>query len=121
MFENYNFGACIQYNNIKVPERYQVLAEILSDHHDEGEYFWLIQDLDSKNFYIIQGSHDYTGWDCQCSGGITEGFSDLAQLQLFVCEYDNQNRPVRQLILDQCKKKLNDIEFHKDVNKVINE
>lgn len=94
----YHLGAAIDHNDVKVPESFTVKAEALSEANDEGEYFWLIQDDATKLYYVITGSHDYTGWDCQSSANISEPFSDLAQLPLYVPEYDNQNRPVREMV-----------------------
>lgn len=107
--DHYDLAAAIEYNYVKVPENFTVLAEVLSEHHDEGEYFWLIQDNKSNNFFIINGAHDYTGWDCQSGASISEPFQDLAQLQLYIQEFDNQNRPVRELVLAQTKAKLGDV------------
>jgi hypothetical protein len=98
--EHYDLSAAIEFNSVQVPNDFEIKAEILSDNHDEGEYFWLIEDQD-KNYYIIHGSHDYTGWDCQSGANISQPFKSLDQLQLFIPEFDNQNRPVRQMILDQ--------------------
>lgn len=99
-----DLSAAISQNSVPVPEEFRVRAEILSDCHDEGEYFWLIEDRKGL-FYVIDGSHDYTGWDCQSDARISKGFKSLDDLHLHVAAKDNQNRPVRQMLLDLSKRR----------------
>lgn len=98
---SYDLTAAIANNSIDVPANFEVLAEILSEVRGEGEYFWLIRS--QNNYFVINGSCDYTGWDCQSSANISNAFDSINQLQLFVPEFDNQNRPVREMILNQLK------------------
>lgn len=97
----YDFRAAVDNNFVPVPESFILLAEILSEHHDEGEYFWLIQDKKTKHYHVITGSHDYTGWDCQSGATISEPFKSLNEIHRHVQQYDNQNRPVRQMLVAQ--------------------
>jgi hypothetical protein len=102
--KHYDLHAAADYNDVKLPEEFDVVAEVLSEHHDEGEYYWLIQDRKTRAYQVVTGSHDYTGWDCQSGASISEPFGSLAQLPLFVPQYDNQMRPVRDMIAAQAVK-----------------
>ncbi len=116
-----DLSSAIEHNGVSVPEDFEVLAEILSEHHDEGEYFWCIQDTKTKLFYVITGSHDYTGWDCQSGASITDPFDSLNQLQLYVVDTDNQNRPIRSMMLEQLRRIINAEDVKKDVKQIVNE
>jgi hypothetical protein len=102
----YDLWAAITCNEVKVPASFEVLGEVLSAERDEGEYFWLIRDLSSKKLYVINGAHDYTGWECQSGANISEPFDSLEQLHLIVPEYDNQNRKVREMLRQQALSKI---------------
>jgi tRNA U34 2-thiouridine synthase MnmA/TrmU len=93
---------CIQNNGIDI-KNFKLLAELLSEHHDEGNYYWILKDLDTNKYYCYSGSHDYTGWDCASSAHLSSPIDNLNQFQLIVEEFDNQNRPVRQILWDQLK------------------
>jgi hypothetical protein len=97
-----DFRRATEENSVPLPKEFTLLAEILSEHHDKGEYFWLIKDTD-KNYYVLDGSHDYTGWDCISHCSIGKPFKSLKEIHLHVQEFDNQNRPVRKLLLEQAK------------------
>lgn len=101
----YDLKAAIENNRLKVPENFSLLAEVLSEHHDEGEYFWLIQDTDSNKYHTISGAHDYTGWDCQSGASVSEPYDTLeAACLMGLPATDNQNRNIRELIEAQVKK-----------------
>lgn len=100
-----DLSCCLQ-DNIgdlgDLPDNFEVLGEILSEHHDEGTYYWLVRDAENDHkMFVIFAGHDYTGWGCQSSAGLSEGFDSLDQLHLAVEEYDNQNRPVRETLRTQ--------------------
>lgn len=97
----YDLAAALENNSVPAPEDFEVLASVLSEHHDEGEYFWGIQCTDTQDYFVITGSHDYTGWECQSGANITNPFKSLDKLHLNLPEYDNQNRPIRKLVKEQ--------------------
>ena len=95
-----DFRYATETHAIPLPKEFYLLGELLSEHHDEGEYFWLIQDMDKK-YYILSGAHDYTGWDCISHCTIGKAFDSLDEIHLHVPATDNQDRPVRKLLLEQ--------------------
>ena len=101
--DSYDLRAAIIENNIQVPEDFTVAGEVLSEHHDEGTYHWLLLDNKTGKYLYLTGGHDYTGWDCQSSANISNPFN-LDRIHLEVPEFDNQARPVRKLLLEQATK-----------------
>lgn len=93
----WDFVRAIKKHGLEVPETFTVLCAMLSEAHDEGEYFWLLLDGADK-YYVLTGSHDYTGWDCQSHAELSAPF-EASQLALYAPEYDNQNRPIRATFL----------------------
>lgn len=96
--DDYDFTAAVRENDVVLPDSFEMVIALPSEAHDEGEYFWLLA-LPSGKFQVLQGSHDYTGWDCQ-SGADKSAPFEKEQIHLHVPQYDNQNRPIRALMLD---------------------
>lgn len=106
----------IEHNGAPLPQEFYLVSEILSDRHDEGEYFWLVY-VPEKGLAVLSGGHDYTGWDCQSHLNTSEYFNGLEQLPLYVQEYDNQNRPVRQMLINQADA----MKFKEDLHNLLKE
>jgi hypothetical protein len=118
---HYDLEAAIEYNNITIPFKFEIVCELLSEHHDEGEYFWLLRNLEKPNeFVVLTGSHDYTGWDCQ-SGASISGIFGIEHLALQVPEYDIQMRPVRNLMIQAAERFIHSQNFDKQMEKIKNE
>lgn len=50
------------------------VAAAVMGHNDEDAWFWVVALTDGR--YMLTMAHcDYTGWDCQASGGSTEAAS----------------------------------------------
>ena len=98
---DYNLSEALAANGTDgLPLMFSIAGEILSEDHDEGTYYWLLYDCVNFTYCVVSGGHDYTGWGCQSNIAVTESFADLGQIGMYVEQFDNQVRPVRDLLLE---------------------
>lgn len=71
----------------------QILA-VLYGENDGPEWHWLCLTGNNKLIHFYGGC-DYTGWDCSSSLSSSEEF-DYKDMHLFIPEYTNDMRPIRE-------------------------
>jgi hypothetical protein len=79
----------------KLDEIDVIVAEVCGA-NDEDSWFWILQMKDGT-FAWAKGSCDYTGWDCQSSAEIHEGFTNPADAIMAVTVGDYDGKPEMQV------------------------
>lgn len=107
---DYDLEAALQYNEtgITLEQVAEVLAVVYGE-HDDSDYFWVLQMADGA-VGLLQGHHDYTGWDCQSSALWTPAKSPDAAVALAFDEY--AGRPVREFLAEQLQGVLPEMSAH---------
>lgn len=82
-----------------------IVAEVCGA-NDENSWYWILQMKDGT-FSWAEGSCDYTGWDCQSSAQINDGFKTVEDAIEAVCviQYDNRKN-IKSCLLKQIKDEL---------------
>lgn len=78
-----------------------IVAEVCGA-NDEDAWWWILK-MKNKKFFLLSGSCDYTGWDCQ-SGIDEQGYFKTA-LQAAKATPENTSRKIRKNLIAQVKGK----------------
>lgn len=96
--DDWDLAAAIQGNQpgITVKQIADVLAVVYGE-HDESSYYWVLR-LTDGTVGMLQGWHDYTGWDCRSDATWTPAPTPEAAAEL---ASDDNNRPVKGFLREQ--------------------
>lgn len=118
-YETDDIKYAFNYNGLKdkLPLIDVIVAEVCGS-NDEYAWYWILKMKDGKYAWAT-GSCDYTGWDCQSSASICEGFTEITDAVFDLFTKHSDSRPnIKECLLAQIEERLPFAIYQED--KIIN-
>mgnify|MGYP001559087761 FL=1 len=74
-----------------------VLAVVYGE-HDESDYYWILRLKDGR-YGLLQGRHDYSGWDCQSYAQFTRCLTPADAVEII--DEAEDTRPIKSFLHEQ--------------------